>query len=88
MKVLAKGSVEPTWKHRMICTGAGNGGGGCGANLEVHIEDVYVTRSYSYDGSSDRYHTITCPVCSVETDIKAPPCSVPDKKEWLKRRSL
>lgn len=87
MKVIKKGSIKPTWKHRIICTGSGNGGGGCGANLEIHLEDVYMTRSYHYDGSSDGHYTIMCPVCKTETDIKAPPDSAPNKKEWLKKQN-
>lgn len=86
MKVLEKGTIEPLWKERVICSGIGNGGGGCGANLEVHLEDVYKTTSYCYDGSSDDHNTIMCPVCNKETDIKGPPWQVPYKKEWLKRK--
>lgn len=86
MKILKKGTIKPTWSEQVICTGKGNGGCGCGANLEVYLEDVYKTRSYSYDGSSDPYNTITCPVCSTETDIEGPNCSVPDKKVWLSKK--
>lgn len=86
MKILKKGTIPPAWSERVICTGKGNGGCGCGSNLEVHLEDVYRTNSYCYDGSSDSYYTIMCPVCNVETDIKGPNCAVPDKKSWLNKK--
>jgi hypothetical protein len=69
MKILEKGTIKPSWSELVICTGRGNGGCGCGSNLEAHLEDVYRTWSSSYDGSSDSYYTIMCPVCRVETDI-------------------
>lgn len=87
MKILKKGSILPTWKEHVICTGSGNGGGGCGANLEVHLGDVYRTISYDYGGGSDAHYTIMCPVCNTETDIKGPACAVPSKNEWLRKRN-
>ena len=87
MKILKRGTIPPTWKERVICTGKGNGGGGCGSNLEVHLEDVYQTTSTDYGGGTDSYYTIMCPVCSVETDIKGPSSAVPMKREWLRKRN-
>ena len=86
MKVVEKGTIKSSWSELVICTGKGNGGCGCGANLEVHLEDVYSTTSYSYDGSSGSYLTVMCPVCSIETDIKGPKCSIPEKKTWMSKK--
>lgn len=86
MKILKRGTIPPPWKERVICTGKGNGGGGCGSNLEVYLEDVYRTTSCDYSGGHDSYYTIMCPVCKTETDIKGPSCSVLNKKDWLRKR--
>ena len=40
MKVLEKG---PGWSMEVRCTGAGNGGCGCGARLLVERGDIYLT---------------------------------------------
>lgn len=73
-----------------ICTGAGNGGGGCGAKLLVEASDLYKTASSHYDGSTDHYTTFKCPECSVETDISdssAPlHLDLPTKSTWLKNQ--
>lgn len=66
MKVLEKG---PGWSMEVRCTGAGNGGCGCGARLLVERGDIYLTHSYDYGGGHDIYYTIRCPECNVETDI-------------------
>ena len=66
MKVLEKG---PGWSLKIKCTGAGNGGAGCDSILLIEEGDVYMTHSYCYDGSSDSYYTIYCPLCGAETDI-------------------
>lgn len=69
MKVLAKGRPQKGWSHEFVCTGKGNGGGGCGAKLLVEFGDLYITRSYDYTGGCDSYVTFRCAECSVETDI-------------------
>lgn len=66
MKVLEKGKG---WGIEVICTGKGNGGGGCGAKLLVERGDIYLTHSYDYGGGHDVYYTCRCPECGVETDI-------------------
>ena len=68
MKVLEK---WPGWSMEVICTGAGNGGGGCGSKLLIERGDVYLTHSYDYGGGHDIYYTIRCLECGVETDIKS-----------------
>ena len=37
MKILEKG---PGWSIEQICTGRGNGGGGCTSRLAVEKEDI------------------------------------------------
>ena len=76
MKVLKKGREQKGWTMECICTGKGNGDGGCGAKLLVSEGDMYKTYSCHYDGSNDKYVTFTCPCCGVETDIDDVPGSV------------
>lgn len=85
MKVLKKG---PGWSLEQICTGKGNGGGGCGATLLVEKNDIYMTSRSFIDGSTDYYYTFRCPCCQVETDIeeKLVPSGV--KKLAMEKRGL
>jgi len=69
MKVLKKGTGQKGWSMRATCTGAGNKGGGCGAELLVEQDDVFLTYSHHYDGSSEVYRTFKCSQCTVLTDI-------------------
>ena len=66
MKVLKPGTG---WHIEVVCTGKGNGDGGCGAKLLVEKDDIYKTRSVDRDGFSDNYFTICCIQCGIETDI-------------------
>jgi len=90
MKVLKKGRKQKGWTIEFICTGKGNGNGGCEAELLVSEGDMYKTYSKHYDGSTDKYVTFTCPCCGVETDIDDVPRSIeiklPSKKNFLKRQ--
>ncbi len=67
MKIL---KVGLGWGIEQICTGKGNGGGGCGATLQVEKDDIYMTSKGYYDGSTDYFYTFRCPCCQVETDIE------------------
>lgn len=69
MRVLKKGRPQKGRSKEFICTGKGNGGGGCGAKLLVSENDLYETSSSHYDGSTDYYTTFKCPECGVETDV-------------------
>jgi hypothetical protein len=69
MKVIKQGNPHQAWTRKLTCTGAGNGGEGCGAVLEVTFADIYTTTSSWYDGSSESYKTFCCPCCGAETDI-------------------
>lgn len=66
MKVLEKG---PGWSMKQVCTGKGNGDGGCNSQLLVEKEDIYLTSHTDYTGDTDYYFTFRCPVCGIETDI-------------------
>ena len=83
MRVLKKGREQKGWSKEFVCTGVGNGGGGCGAKLLVSQDDIYKTYHHCYDSNSDSFNTFTCANCGVETDIKESlPFTVPDKKQW------
>jgi len=69
VKVLEKGREQSGWAAEFICTGNGNGGGGCGAKLLVEEADVYLTSRSSYDGETESFTTFKCCDCGVETDI-------------------
>lgn len=76
MKVLEPGRAQTGWATEALCTGAGNGGGGCGAKLLVDQSDLYTTAHHSYDGSSEHYVTFKCVSCGSETDQQNVPYSV------------
>lgn len=67
MRVISKGRKQEGWAHRGVCTGAGNGGGGCGAELMVEQADAYQTRTHNRDELT-AYATFMCIACGVETD--------------------
>jgi len=71
MKVLKPGRPQKGRAKEFKCTGKGNGGGGCGAQLLVCESDLYETHSYDYGGGHDVYTTFRCPECGVETDVKS-----------------
>jgi len=89
MRLIKKGRAQKGWAKEFVCTGDGNGGGGCGAKLLVDMGDLFQTQHTSYDGSTDHYITFRCCECGVETDVQdEAPMSlldeIPWKKDWLK----
>lgn len=68
MRVIREGKG---WFIEEKCTGKGNGGGGCGALLEVEKNDIYLTYSYDYLGDKSTFYTFKCPCCGTENDIDA-----------------
>ena len=70
MKIIKKGRQQDGWSKEFVCTGKGNGDGGCGAKLLVSETDLYETVSGHYDGSTDYFTTFACPACGVETDVE------------------
>lgn len=89
MKVIRKGRDQKGWAQEFICTGRGNGKGGCGAILLVEEDDMYITTRYcGIDDSTDHYNTFKCCDCGVETDL--PNAEVPSRvrnKMTTKRRA-
>lgn len=86
MEVLTKGRPQKGWSKEFTCTGAGNRGGGCKAQLLVSVGDLYHTYGSALH-ESYTYTTFMCPECGVETDItdhSYPSCKLPSKSEWLK----
>ena len=83
MKVLEKG---PGWSIEQLCTGKGNGNGGCHSKLLVEREDIYLTSHTDMIGDTDYFYTFKCPVCGIETDI--PQKDVPSiiKRELLEEK--
>lgn len=71
MKVLKPGREQKGWARQSTCTGDGNGGGGCGAELLVEQDDLFETQSHCLH-ETDYYITFQCP-CGVRTDLKNPP---------------
>lgn len=73
MEVIKKGRSQRGWSKKFKCTGAGNGGGGCGAILLVSEYDLYETSHGDYSGDTEYYVTFCCPECGVETDVTNTP---------------
>lgn len=76
MKVLKKGREQNGWAIETLCTGIGNGNGGCGALLLVEQGDLYKTHKYDYGGGHDIFITFRCPDCEVQTDLDDVPGNV------------
>lgn len=73
MRVIKKGTPQ---EIRVICSGRGNGKGGCGSTLGVTYDDIYHTQSHTRDDSTS-YATILCPACNKLTDLFL--CDIPDQ---------
>lgn len=95
MKVLKKGRPQKGWSAKAECTGNGNEGGGCGAQLLVEQDDLYRTESHARDEVTN-YFTFTCADCGVETDLLSgnnvgaprPPHNVviPSRAAWKRKQ--
>ena len=69
MKIIKPGkTLGGFWSADFTCSGRGNGGNGCGAELEVSEDDLFQTHSSSM-GESAHYTTFLCPGCGVQTDV-------------------
>lgn len=76
MKVIAKGSGQKGWSTQTKCTGGGNGGGGCGAELLVEQPDLFTTSSSDMGGDTETHITFKCCECGVLTDLKNVPYAI------------
>lgn len=72
MKVIKEGRPQTGWAQEMECTGAGNGGGGCGAVLLIEADDLFQTTRCARD-EVDYYEAFKCVSCGVLTDPKGLP---------------
>jgi len=95
MKILKKGT---NWTAKMSCTGKGNGDGGCGAELEVERDDLFLTHSHARDETTT-YVTVKCPQCKTLTDLGSQynnygdlpsriRMGLPDQKAWEEKVRL
>lgn len=78
MKILKPGRPQNGWSKECICTGAGNGMGGCGAVLLVEQTDLYKTYRHCRE-ETDTFITFKCSACGVETDITGVPYNITEK---------
>jgi hypothetical protein len=85
MKVIQKGRTQTGWAKELVCSGAGNHGGGCGAILMVEQGDLFNTFIHSRD-EREVFVTFRCSECGVLTDTKDFPkgVSFPTKDEWFR----
>ena len=77
MLILQPGRERPIWSREVECTGAGNGGDGCGARLLVEEDDLFRT----YAGARVESHvrtTFECCACGALTSIKGVPPGIID----------
>lgn len=78
MKVLKSGNGMKEWSKQVVCTGKGNGGGGCGAELLIGLSDLFHTYA-SYMGREEEWFvTFACVECAVLTDVKGAPVQARD----------
>jgi hypothetical protein len=61
---------ETKWKVRIECTGAGNGGSGCGSLLEAERSDLRWFAGTDYPIERPSAVCVRCPVCGQITDLK------------------
>lgn len=83
MKVLEPGDGRTGWGIEIRCSGSGNGGGGCHAQLLVEENDVFHSYASYMGRDEDHFFTFKCPQCGVWTDI-------PDERVpgWLRRQVI
>lgn len=89
MKIIKPGRPQTGWSVEALCTGSGNGLGGCGAVLLVEQADVYKTQTHDIEGVVDTFNTFMCPACGVETDLQKTtrvPFDPPAKAAWQRVR--
>lgn len=85
MKVLEPGRPQVGWAKEYTCSGAGQGGGGCGAKLLVEQDDVYTWERWYMGRECDVYCAFTCSACGVGTNIERPPFQPQTIEEWSKK---
>lgn len=68
MQVLQINSTKPLVK-RTTCTGAGNGGRGCGSRLAVSDTDMFRTYRSCMGRDETWFATFMCPQCGTLTDL-------------------
>lgn len=70
LRLLREGTQK--WSADVECSGAGYGGGGCGAKLQLGVEDVFLTVHYE-NGQAKEFTAFTCPLCGRDSDVLVSP---------------
>lgn len=75
MKILEPGKVGEIWTIQYHCTAWGNSGEGCGALLEIKLDDLRFYEGAEYPWRViDPAVSFKCPCCGKLTDLK--------REEW------
>jgi len=86
MKVIKRIGKQSGWSKLAICTGKGNGWGGCWSILRISRIDLYKT-CYMFWGEVDKIcTTFCCPNCETETNVWVPDrinFGLPSRKDWF-----
>lgn len=91
METTNSGTGQTGYSWDVTCTGEGNGGGGCDAELRVSQGDLFTTENKVRDETT-RFVTFKCHDCGVLTDLGEASSSVvprhvvdglPTKRAWL-----
>ena len=81
MQVIKPGDNRPRgWSLEIRCSGSGNGGGGCHAQLLIGPDDLFHSYSSAMGRDETHFHTFMCSECGVWTDV--PDVRIPG---WLQR---
>jgi hypothetical protein len=92
MKVIKKGREQKGWAKKFTCTGAGNGGGGCGATLLVESGDLFHTYADYMGRDEEWFITFRCADCGVLTDITTTvpfrASALPHYRKWCADRGI
>lgn len=89
MKVIKSGDSRNGWSKKLVCTGEGYNGRGCGAVLLVEQDDLFHTTSHCMD-ETEYFTAFACPECGCLTDTKTShrPTAFPYCKDWAASRGM
>ena len=76
MKVIRRGRTQKGWAREEKCTGIGYGEGGCGAELLVEEEDMYLHKYSDGEGGTESCISFKCCECGVWSEMKKVPSAI------------